>query len=326
MAASLAKPTQHQPIHHRPATARSTASRSLVALALLIATLALVAAAAGLFWPGSDSLSTVTSARGETVELYGTGLYRYDSVFKAGANLGADAVVLALGIPLLIVATLLSRRGSLRGHLLLLGTLVYFLYVYASHALATAYNELFLVYVTLVSASLFAVVLAVRGTALPVLASRFSPGLPRRGPGAFMLVSGAVTFLAWLVPLVGAIARGETPGLLGHSTTLVTEVLDLGIIVPVTFLAGVLILRREPLGYLLALALLVLEIMLAPVIAAQTAFQLAAGLPFSAGAIIGMIGSFMAIALTAIWVLVTLLRHISNGPPGPDTHEGSAAR
>jgi hypothetical protein len=43
----------------------------------------------------------------------------------------------------------LYRRGSLRGRLLLIGILTYFLYVYASIAFGAAYNALFLVYVGL---------------------------------------------------------------------------------------------------------------------------------------------------------------------------------
>lgn len=46
--------------------------------------------------------------------------------------------------------------GSLRGGLLLLGTLVCFFYLYFSYAFGIAFNPLFLVYTTLYSASLFA--------------------------------------------------------------------------------------------------------------------------------------------------------------------------
>ena len=68
------------------------------------------------------------------------------------------------GSPARRVSSLRYRRGSLRGALLLTGTLGYFLYVYASMALGTVvYNELFLAYVVLFSASLFAFVLALTG-------------------------------------------------------------------------------------------------------------------------------------------------------------------
>jgi hypothetical protein len=73
------------------------------------------------------------------------------------------------------------------------GTLSYFLYVYASYVLgAVAYNELFLLYVALFSASLYAFVLAFTSIDPQALGSRFSARMPRRGPAIFMFASGLV--------------------------------------------------------------------------------------------------------------------------------------
>ena len=72
-------------------------------------------------------------------------------------------------------------------------------------------------------------------------------------------------------------------------STPVTTALDLAVITPAAVLAGALILRFVALGYLLAVSLLVLEVMLAPLLAAQTASQLWAGVSFSAGQIVGPI-------------------------------------
>jgi hypothetical protein len=287
-------------------------SRAVVGLAVLIAALALIAAGTGLFWHDAGSPFTFTTLRGQTVAMYGRGLYRLDTRFMGAGNRGTDAVTLTLGIPLLIVTTVRYRRGSLRWGLLLVGTLVYFLYVYASLALNAAYNNLFLIYVALFSASLFAVVLAATSIDLVALQAHFLPNLPHRGPALFMLASGLVTLLIWLGPLLSALVRGQPPALLDSSTTMVTDALDLAIMTPATIIAGVLILRRAPLGYLIACALLVLEMLLAPLIAAQTVSQVLAGVSFSAGQMIGPIAGFSLIALAAIVVTTALLRTISD--------------
>ncbi|NTW04447.1 MAG: hypothetical protein HGA19_24820 [Oscillochloris sp.] len=284
----------------------------IVGLAALIAVLALIAAGAGLFWQEAGGPLTFTTLRGQTVELYGRGVYRFDTRFQGAASRGTDLVTLVLGIPLLLVATLRYRRGSLRWGLLLVGTLVYFLYVYASLALNVAYNNLFLVYVVLCSASLFALILAYHATDLPALQAHFLPSLPRRGPALFMLASGLVTLMIWLGPLLSALLQGQPPALLGSSTTMVTDALDLGIITPATIMAGVLILRRAPLGYLIACSLLVLEMLLAPLIAAQTVSQVLAGVSFSTGQIVGPIAGFSILALAAVVVTAILLRAISD--------------
>jgi hypothetical protein len=83
------------------------------------------------------------------------------------------------------------------------------------------------------------------------------------------------------------------------------------IIVPTAFVAGRLILRRNPLGYLIAIPLLVLEAMLAPLIVAQSVSQVQAGVSFTPGEMVGPIAGFAVLGLLAIWIIVAILRNIS---------------
>jgi hypothetical protein len=286
-------------------------SNALVGLTALIALLALVAAGVSLFWMPGGGPVTVTSLRGESVQIYGRGIYSFDSIFTATTNLGTDCLTLLFGIPLLLVTTLRYRRGSLRGGLLLLGTLFYFLYVYAGHAAGLAYNPLFLLYIALFSASLFAFVLAFSAIDPRRLAAHISVRMPRRGISSFMIASGLVTTIVWLGPLLGSIMRGEPPARLGVASTEVTYVLDLGIITPATIISGLLILRGNGLGYIIAFALIVLELLLAPMIIAQTIFQLAGGIVLSPGEIIGPTCGFIVLGLIALWATVAMLRNTS---------------
>jgi hypothetical protein len=124
-------------------------SNVIVWLSALICLLGLVAAGGDLFWPDGGNPFVFTTLRGESVQIYGRGLYRYETLFTGAMYRGQDAVTLVLGLPLLVLSTLFYRRGSLRGRLLLTGMLAYFLYVYVSMAFNAAYNSLFLVYVAL---------------------------------------------------------------------------------------------------------------------------------------------------------------------------------
>jgi len=296
----------------------------LTGLSLLIVVLALVAASIGLFWQDGGETFTFTTLQGQTVEIYGRGLYHFDTLFAGAASRGTDAVTVFLGIPLLLFCGLWHRQGSLRGTLLLLGTLAYFLYVYASYALGTVvYNRLFLVYIALFWTSLYGFVLTFRMIEPQQLAAVFSPRIPRLGPAIFMVASGLVTSLIWLSPLILALIQDQPPATLGsYYTGRVTDALDLGIITPTTFLAGKLILGRSPLGYLIALPLLVLEMMLLPMIAAQTVSQLMAGVSFSPGEIIGPIAGFCTLGLLAFWVMVSILKNISE--PADSSKEQSS--
>lgn len=292
-------------------------SRGVAWLVTLIVALALVATGVGLFSQGGDGPVPFTTIRGQTVQLAERGLYRHDTVFLAAGNRGTDAVTLVLGLPLLIGAAASYRRGALRGALLLLGALAYFLYVYASLALSAAYNDLFLVYVILFAASLAALALVTASIDRVALLARCSPGVPRRGPAAFMFISGSVTLFVWLTPLLAARIADQPPKLLDSYATMVTDALDLAIIVPLCLVAGSLLLRRAALGYLIAFPLLGLIVLLCPAIAAQTATQLVAGIAFAPPEVAGPIGGFGILGLLAIRVMVALLRHLApSSSPG----------
>ena len=88
------------------------------------------------------------------------------------------------------------------------------------------------------------------------------------------------------------------------------------------FASGALILRRDPLGYLIALPLLVFEVLLAPMIAARTVSQLEAGWSFTAGEIVGPIAGFVLLALIAIGSMVAILRNISDRVAPTVAHSG----
>jgi hypothetical protein len=291
-----------------------TPSRSVLRLGWVIVVLATVAALAGLLASEGPGPSTFVTARGQAVQLSGRGLYRHDSVFTEAGNRGVDTVTLALGVPLLVFSLARYRRGSPRGGLLLAACLGYFGYVYTSMALGTAWNQLFLVYVALMSASLFALLRLLGGHELRLRAARLFARAPRRGPALFLVASGLVTAAIWLAPVVSALVQGGPPVLLDHATTLFTHALDLALIVPATIVTGVLIWRRDASGYLYALPLLGLVVLLAPVIAASTVSQMTAGIRFTPGQVIGPIASFVVLGALASWVLASMLRQPGGAP------------
>jgi hypothetical protein len=217
----------------------------------MIGTLALFAVCMGFFFQVPGQPYTFTSHRGETVTLLGHGLYRYDTVSMAAQQQANDVITLTLGLPLLAFSTWLAFRGSLRGQLLLTGTLGFFLYTYMSMSFLASYNELFLVYVTLFALSLYGFILSMLSFDLVMLPQRFSECLPRGWIAGILFAGGGFLLLAWLGRIVPPLLQGGTPPL-ENTTTLVIQAMDLVLITPLTILAGILLLRRSAWGYLLA--------------------------------------------------------------------------
>ncbi len=295
--------------------------KATITLCVLIALLALVAAAAGVFWQTAGQPFTVQTLRGETVTIAGQGLYYYDTVAGVAQLRAGDVVTLVLGIPLLLVATALYARGSLRGRLLLAGTLGYFLYTYASLSFLTAYNPLFLVYVALFSLSLFAFVLSLLSVDVQALADHFSATLPRRGIAALLFLVAGFLLLAWLGRIVPALLANKPPVGLESYTTLVIQALDLGVIAPTAILAGVLLLRRQPWGYLLASVMLIKGLTMGTAVSAMGIGMMLAGAATSPVEL----GVFLLITLLNAAMALALLRSVAEPGSQPRRVGQSAA-
>jgi hypothetical protein len=282
----------------------------------LLAAVGAAVATVGVLWRPSGPPVPVTTPRGRIAQLAGDGLYRYDTVFAAAGNTAIDAVVLALGIPLVVRAWLDHRAGSPRGTLLLVGSLGYLLYVYANYALGVAYNPLYLAYVTLLSASLFGFLAAFAAVDRAALvAAAADPDLPHRSLSRFLLASAAVTAAVWLQELLPALVGGTAPRLLDVYTTTVTYSLDLAVVAPSAALAGLLVRRHEPLGYLLAAPLLVTIVLLLPTISLSTVLQAAAGISFTPAEVIGPIAGFGVLGIVGARLLLRLLRAVPTTAP-----------
>jgi hypothetical protein len=295
-------------------------SKFVIWLALPVVVLALIAAGVGLLYQDNGSAYTFTTLRGQSVQIYGQGLYRYDTVLGAVGYRAADAVTLVWAVPLLVLSIWLYRRGSLRGGLLLTGTLAYFLYNYGSMAFGAAYNNLFLVYLAIFSACLFAFVLAIRSIDAYGLLAHFPTGLPRRGIGIFLIVSGLVLLVVWMaLSIVPALLQGQAPPEVASYTTVITFVVDMGVIAPALVLAGVLLLRRAPLGYLLASVMLIFTVTLGISITVFGIAQLLHRL-VTIGQFIGFVAPFTALTLISILYSVVVLRSLSDLRLGQAAH------
>ncbi|WP_214369759.1 hypothetical protein [Pseudonocardia sp. H11422] len=291
-----------------PAPARLPVRDPVTVLSVVVALLAVAAAATGLLWRGRGEPQPFVSARGAAVQLTGDGLYRYDTVAAAAGNVAVDTVVLVLGVPLLLVALWAYRRGSPWGTLLLAGTLGYLLYVYANAAFGVAYNPLFLVYVAVLSASLFGFCAAViRADQAPLVAAMRSGRVPVRALAAFLFTGGTVTALLWLAPLVAALLYGVPPVLLGSATTLVGYALDLAVVTPAAGFTGYLLLCGRPLGLLLAAPLLLLIVALLPTLVLSTVLQVGAGVPFGVARMAAPVAGFALLGTLGAVLLIRLL-------------------
>ncbi len=280
--------------------------RAVSILTVLIALFSLTAAIAGIFSGGGPGRYVFTTVHGEAVTIYGSGIYRYDSVSMAAQAIAQDIVTLILGIPLLAVALFLSRKGFLKGRILLAGTLAYFLYTYTSYSFTSMYNILFLLDVCLMSMSFFAFVLTMMSFDMNVLSRSFDEKLPVKSIAAILIFLGSVIGLMWLKNIVTPLFTASVPLGLEQYTTMVIQAMDLGFVVPVSLISGILLLKKKPFGILLASVICVKAVTLLTAVTAMIIGQIISGLKVSVIEII----LFPAFNLIMIATMFVFLRNI----------------
>ena len=273
-----------------------------------IIVLTFVTTLAGLL-PGEGQSYTLTDFRGEEVTINARGLYYWDTVSSVAQMQANDLVTLVLGIPLLAISFWLTQRGSLRGRLLLTGTLGFILYTYITMCFGAAYNKLFLVYVALFSLSLFAFILSMMSFDMKVLPTHFSEKLPRGWIAGLLFFAAAFLSLAWLGRIAATFVPDAIPAL-ENTTSMFIQAMDLGLIVPLCVLSGVLLVRRHAWGYLLASVALMKFLTMGIAVSLMGLNMARVGVPVSVVELV----VFPTIAIANLVMVTLLIKNIKDTP------------
>lgn len=164
---------------------------------------------------------------------------------------------------------------------------------------------LFILYVILMSAGFFAFILSITSIDMNNIKAAFSEKLPVKFLGGFQIFFAVAIGMLWLKRILPTIADGSTPEGLDHYTTLVIQGMDLGFIVPVAFLSGLLLLKKENLGYLLSSVVIIKGFTLGAAISAMIINQFLAGVAMSAIEVV----VFPLFSLLILICLIILLKN-----------------
>ncbi len=192
-----------------------------------------------------------------------------------------DLVTLVWVVPLFGISLRYMKQDYFPARIAWMGILLYFTYTYALAAMGLVYNHLFLLYVAIYALSLALLITGLNSIRGNDIRWRFSPRFPRTAIAAFTISMGVVVALLWLADIVASLVTGTPPPQLAEtvSQSLVVQALDLGIVVPLYILGGVLLLKRTSLGYLLTGLALVKAVTLGPAMLAMAVFLSSADLP-----------------------------------------------
>jgi hypothetical protein len=177
-------------------------------------------------------------------------------VAKAVLFRGFDWANLFVCLPIAVYGIVLHQRGRLRGTLLVAAVFTYLAYNYLIGVMGNAFNEMFFAWTALFSVGVFGLATTIAILNLPSIPRHMSTRFPRRSLSVYLVVLGLFLMVQYLTEILGSYSTGSPPPSLGVYTTLELAALELGIMIPLHFVAAALLLKRRPAGFLLG-ALLV---------------------------------------------------------------------
>jgi len=255
-----------------------------VPLAALFATTAV----AGVFWPPT---------------------YAQEKLKWALQGMAGDAVNLFVIVPALLVSAILAYRGSIPGKLIWLGTLLCILYSSIFYALAVHFNQLFFVYCGVLGLSFYAIAGSLSSVPLDEIAARYGPRAPLKTTAVVLLLFALLTAAQWMGQIVPALRSGTPPqevvetGLFTHPAA----VLDLSTFLPALVICAVMLLRRKPIGFVLAPALMSAMVLMSFGIEAMAVEMCIKGFS-SRSSVISFSSGLAAVCAVLCFLLVGFLR------------------
>jgi hypothetical protein len=261
----------------------------------------------------SGSLAAVAAIAAAGTALV-PGVLRGTAVMNGSAR-GTALVVLLIAVPALAIAMWFAARGSARAQIVWLGAVGYILYNSTLFLFLTPFNNLFLIYVAMLSLGIWSTAMVIRGLGVESFRERFSPKLPVRAIAIYSLAVVALNFLAWMQSVVPGVLSTSAPSFLDGTgmTTSVLYVQDLAFWLPLMAVSAVWLWRRQPWGYVIAGAMLVTYEIEAIGVAVDQWMGHAAD-PASAVASTAAVPIFAVIFVIGLVPLAFYFRNLKGGP------------
>lgn len=280
--------------------------RATTVLSIITALVAIISGSLGVLYSFGGEPRTVKNIYGQTVTLFGDGIYLNDSVMKAATSKGTDIAIIIVAILLLLILSIFRKRKS--SPFLQAGLLSIILYASTCLVMGVNFNKLFLLYLVQFGCSFFAFILSLSAL---IKTENFNSDLYKKklkGTAIFMIVGGCST-LVWMMFIIPAIITGQPMEGIQVYTTEPTFVIDLAIILPTSVFCGVMLLKQNSVGYKLVPVLLTLLSGVGLCVIIQTIVQNALGIVLPIGQIFGLVVSFVILGSIAAVLNIKLLKY-----------------
>ncbi len=181
-------------------------------------------------------------------------VYTGETNFTVAQVSAQDWVHIVIVLPLLLITSVLIKKGGKASVFVWLGTMMYLVHSSAVYCFAIDPNVFFIGYCTLLALSVYGSISVVAGIDGTVLSELFDERRSNTLIQAFLWVLLLFLSSQWLKDIAYAIAGSGGLHAVGYPDAVrnITHALDLSLFLPGMATAAVLLRRRHPAGYVLA--------------------------------------------------------------------------
>jgi hypothetical protein len=259
-------------------------------------------------WLWLSILAALLAFAGSLIGLSVSSIYADLTPVFLPQALAQDIANLVLVSPALLILAILALRGALRPYLLWLGVLTFTVYNYVIYTFSIPFGSLFLLWVAVLGLSIYAVIGGIIAVDHPALMARYTSRSAVTTVGWFLIITAILFAFLWLSEDLPALLNGTQPQSVIDIAlpTNPVHILDLAFFLPAAIFTGVLLLKRQPLGFTLAPALLVFLILTGIPILITPLVQAARGGTAGWGVVFPIGGLTLLLLGVLAWLLTTI--------------------
>ncbi len=275
---------------------------------VISAILAIISSLLGLLYTFGGETKDVKNIYGQTITLFGDGIYKNDSVFKVAITKGTDIAVILVALLLLITVIFLRKKQY--AQFIQVGLLSIILYSTTCLIMGTTFNNLFLLYLIQFSFLFFTFLLTLHDLLNKKSFKNEYYEKSLYGFAFFLIISG-LSVLQWLAFIIPAITSEVPMKIIDIYTTEPTFIIDLAIIFPVAIYCAIMLIKKKTFAYQLTPVLLILLTGVALCVICQTIVQSFLGVSVTLSELVGLVIVFVILGLISIIINIKILKNLN---------------
>lgn len=186
-------------------------------------------------------------------------IYQRETLSLASQSQLQDKLNLFILLPLLALSLWQMHRQKGLWMLIFGGVIFYSLYQAFLYAFGLHFNGLFIIYCLHLGLTFYLFVYFLRKVARLEIAFLFREDAPLNWIGGLLILAAIFFYSIWLSELIPALRNAAIPASVAQNNLLVNprHVLDIAIVLPSMLVAGILLMRRHGMGYLVSAVFLI---------------------------------------------------------------------